>query len=101
MPLKSLNIIPLEESQPIDALPDEGAREGDAELKRNDANQNLKAPKAHSEVLEMDITEEKLTELIGAAVTAGVDQAMKALPAKVEGVKVVKDEADQLWEHDG
>ena len=68
----------------------------------------------------MEINEEKLQEMLDnaankaieaqpkpepvdveAAVKAGIDKAMKDLPAPMTDVKVVKDEADQPWESGG
>jgi HK97 family phage major capsid protein len=53
-------------------------------------------PKAKEPVTEAKgITADQLQELIDGAVEAGVEKALKSLPAQPENVKVVTDEADQ------
>jgi HK97 family phage major capsid protein len=47
------------------------------------------------------MTDEQFEELINKAVAAGVEKAMKALPAQPKNVKVVTDEADQDFETAG
>ena len=93
-PLKSITVNPLKVDEPMDDLADEADQDGDADLKADDKS-NLK--ESNLEVETMEITEERLTEIIDGAVDAGVEKAMKALPAVKEDVKVevVLDEADQ------
>lgn len=59
--------------------------------------------KKMEEVSTMELTEERLTELIAGAAKAAADEAIKSLPPinPVPGVQVVKDEADQPWETPG
>jgi HK97 family phage major capsid protein len=111
-PLKSINVKPLMDSdQPMDDLVSEGTdQDGGDKPKAED-----KSTKKDLEVDTMEITEERLKELIDEAVksdnqevieqavAAGVEKAMKALPAVSEDVKVEVelDEADQPFESDG
>jgi len=115
-PLKSIKIKPLMESEPMDALvPDGTVRDGEAKPEANDESKHLEK----SEDMKMEITEEKLNELIDSAVktrigelktneemiaeavAAGIEKAMKDLPAVKADVKVTTDEADQSFESAG
>ena len=98
-PLKSIKVQPLMEETPTDEPAEEsevqdGIIEPEVEGKSESKKDDL-------EVETMEITEEKLQELIGNAVKDGVDEAMKALPAVNTDVKVVTDEADQPFENAG
>lgn len=48
----------------------------------------------------MELTEEKLTELVQASAKAAAEEALKSLPAKPE-VRVITDEADKPFANDG
>ena len=51
---------------------------------------------------EMELTEERLNELITSAASKAAEEAIKALPAVNQGgVQVTTDEADQPWAHPG
>jgi HK97 family phage major capsid protein len=54
-----------------------------------------------AEIKSKPITDDRLQELIDGAVEAGVEKALKALPALSEDVKVTKDEGDQEFETAG
>ena len=99
-PLKSINIKPLTISDPMDDLADEANQDGEP-IQDVDDKSNLK--ESNLEVETMEITEERLTEIIDGAVDAGVEKAMKALPAVKDDVKVTEfvDEADQPFESTG
>ena len=87
LPLKSLDLGAIE--------PEDTATEPEPEAATMDAAGDESATKAEPiGGIEMELTEERLQELMGAAVTA----ALKSLPAdntKAGGVVVTKDEADQ------
>lgn len=89
IPLKSLAVKPLMDGTPIDAA---GA---------DSATQEGTQPEAQtksiviSEGIAMEITEEKLQEMLTSAVKTGAEEALKALPARPTDVQVTKDEADQ------
>jgi HK97 family phage major capsid protein len=55
------------------------------------------------EVSKMEITEERLNEMIAAAAKSGAEEAIKSLPPEPvkAGVAVVTDEADQPWKTAG
>ncbi len=120
LPLKSIEVTPLKGSEPTD------------ENETQDGGADQTAPidgqreTNNTEVLKMEITEEKLQELLESAVKAanqpepepepekepeqvdiesavakGVEKALKKLPAANPDVKVTKDEADQPWETPG
>lgn len=110
IPLKSIEVTPLKELQLTDALPEQGAQD----------SQKQPAAQTQMEKKKMEITEEKLNELVqsavktavegqqqpepvdvAAAVEAGVEKALKAIPAAKTDVKVTKDEADQEFETAG
>jgi HK97 family phage major capsid protein len=94
LPLKSIQVEPLIVSDnPIDAPASEGAMQDGAE--QTEAGDDAKTFRKPVEDLTMEITEERLQELLGNAVKDGVEQAMKALPAVQTDVNVVTDEADQ------
>jgi len=100
IPLKSMSAslpsIPTNLKAAAEAVGDTARSEGEAE---ETIPPNLKTV----EGIHMEITEEKLAELVGSAVSQGVEQALKSLPAVTPdiGVKVTKDEADQEWAHPG
>lgn len=96
MPLKSIVVKPLMEVKPTDELVTEVATQ---EGKEPEAI--IETTKPIKGVNTMEITEEKLQEVIDNAVASGVEKAMKALPAKPADVSVVKDEADQPWKSKG
>jgi len=112
VPLKSIEFTPLKVSEPTDAPAEEAMR--DSETPAAPIKSNLMENK------KMEITEEKLNETVQnavksavealpqpepvdveAAVAAGVEQAMKKLPAIKDDVKVTKDAGDQPFATDG
>jgi len=100
LPLKSIKVQPLMEETPTDEpATDVEVQDGEIEPEVEGKSKSEKDEKL--EVETMEITEEKLQELIGNAVKSGVDEAMKALPAAPTDVKVVTDEADQPFENAG
>jgi len=100
LPLKSIKVQPLMEETPTDVPADE-SEEQDGEIEPEVEGKSKSEKDEKLEVETMEITEEKLQELIGNAVKSGVDEAMKALPAAPTDVKVVTDEADQPFENAG
>jgi len=117
VPLKSIEVKPLMEREPKDEPGEEPVQEGGA---GPEATNHGQRKTNNMEVTKMEITEEKLQEMLDnavkagaestpepvdveAAVKAGVEKAMKDLPAKTEGakVKVEVDEADQPFETAG
>jgi len=60
-------------------------------------------PLENSEGIKMEITEEKLSEMLASSIAQGVEQAMKALPVAPPpaAVEVETDEADQPFETPG
>jgi len=98
--LKSIKVQPLMEDEPKDdrATDEGGGQDGEIEP---EVEGKSESGKDELEVETMEITEDKLQELIGEAVKSGVDEAMKALPATPTDVKVTKDEADQPFESAG
>jgi len=124
IPLKSINVEPLKAiDEPKDTPTEEAVSEGEAEQEvGKDKFTVLKTMEGH----EMEITEERLAEMIDqavktavappkeevkeepkpevdieAAVAAGVEQAMKKLPGVFKDVKVETDEGDQPFESPG
>lgn len=110
MPIKSIEVNPLMVDEPTDAQA-EAAQDGE----KPDATKTTQM-----ENTKMEITEEKLNELVNSAVktaieaqpkeepvsvedavAAGVERAMKNLPAKNTNVEVTKDEGDQPFASDG
>lgn len=93
IPLKSL-------SEFMPPVPPFDAPEGDnAPEQTSDGGTNTKS----LEVTKMDITEERLQEIVTQAANASVEKALKSLPAEPvkSGVTVVKDAADQPFETTG
>jgi HK97 family phage major capsid protein len=90
VPLKSLSMIkPLMDGMPIDAAGgDAAAQEGGPTEAQTKSTVSL-------EGIAMEITEEKLQEMLTSAVKTGAEEALKALPARPTDVKVTTDEADQ------
>ena len=93
-PLKSLQVNPLMESEPMDAQVSGDTVQDGAEPEA------IKSINFDKGVTTMEITEEKLHEIVSSAVKEGTEQALKALPAKPD-IVVVKDEADQPWKSNG
>ena len=100
------------EDSSADATGDEAGNMKDKEVnKMTDKEQVIveptpevvEEPKVEEPVTQQNkgISAEQLQELIDGAVEAGVEKALKALPAKPTDVKVVKDEADQEFESTG
>jgi len=99
-PLKSIKVQPLMEETPTDE-PAEDSEVQDGIIEPEVEGKSKSEKDENLEVETMEITEDKLQELIGEAVKSGVDEAMKALPAVNTDVKVVTDEADQPFENAG
>lgn len=118
MPLKSIKFEPLEGSTPTDASEtQDGTAEPTATKIEGQRRTN------NTEVKTMEITREELQELLTGAIKAaqpqpdpvpepepvdvealieaGVEKALKKLPAMKTDVKVIKDEADQEWDNPG
>ena len=91
LPLKSITVEPLIKSEPMDALVEETAQDGGAEIKTANESNTLENLEGNS----MDITEERLQEMLNAAADNAAEKALKALPAVQTDVKVEKDEGDQ------
>jgi len=117
-PLKSIKFEPLEGSTPTDASEtQDGTAEPTASQIKGERSTN------NTEVKKMEITREELQELLTGAIKAaqpqpdpepepepvdvealieaGVEKALKKLPAMNTDVKVIKDEADQEWDNPG
>lgn len=89
VPLKSLQVNPLIGGALIDATGGEtAAQEGEQPEAQIKSNVSL-------EGIAMEITEEKLQEMLSNAVNTGVEEALKKLPAHPTDVQIVRDEADQ------
>lgn len=95
LPLKSISAL-LPPLPPEDLEPEGGNAPEETEAEGGEFT-----VKSNLEVT-MDITEEKLQEMISQAAVKGAETALKSLPAeKSPEVAIVKDEADQKWSSAG
>lgn len=98
LPLKSL--LESEETEPVQ----EPEAVGETAETEAAAEPEIEEEVNHDGGIDMEITEEKFTEMMSAAVSQGVAEALKSLPAdntKAGGVVVTKDESDQDWRDAG
>lgn len=92
MPLKSINVEPLKATPTMDAPAPDGAVQDDGGQPEARTKSTILE---NSEGLTMEITEERLQEMINSAAKTGAEEALKAMPAVPTDVKVTKDAADQ------
>jgi HK97 family phage major capsid protein len=100
IPLKSLS----DNTSLLPPLPSEPEPEADAERATEEQGEGGQlSVKSNLEVFTMDITEEKLQEIVQAAVKQGAEEAIKALPAEPvkAGISVTRDEGDQPFSSPG
>ena len=88
--LKALEVPITQVSQSMDAPAPEGVAQDDTD----ESAQAIQILDIQGGVI-MEMTEEKLQELLNEAGRQGAEKALKALPAQQSGVQVTKDAADQ------